>query len=112
MVRAVLASQTESDLLDLLPRRSLHVYARGTVIYSPHQPCNNLYLVMTGRVKVSTSPDGGETVCRLGLKGNLFGELSLIPGTNHLDTAVVLNASTLLVWTAAEIEKQVEVNPR
>lgn len=113
MARAVLATtHAELDLLELLPRRSPQEFSRGAVIYSPHQPCTNLYMVVSGRVKVSTTPEECETVCRLVFKGNLFGEPALVPGANGTDTAVTLNAASLMSWTAGEIEKQVALNPR
>ena len=98
--------------MELLPRRSPQEFPRASVIYSPQQPRANLYLVAAGRVKVSTAPGEGETVCRLVFKGGLFGEPALLPLSDRSDTAVALDAASLLSWTSAEIQEQVDLNPR
>lgn len=69
-------------------------------------------MVVSGRVKISTTPDEGETVCQLVFKGSLFGEPALLPGASRTETAVTLNASSLMLWSAAEIERHVDTNPR
>jgi len=112
MARAALALDPEADLLELLPKSSAREFSRGSVIYPPHRPQANLYLVMAGRVKVSTTPSEGETVCRLVFKGGLFGEPALIRAPNRSDTAVALEAVRLMSWTASEIDEQVDLNPR
>jgi len=37
-------------------------YRKGEVIYSHHQPCNNLYLVISGTVKITRVSDHGSQV--------------------------------------------------
>jgi CRP-like cAMP-binding protein len=112
MVQPALAPNPERELLQLLARRSTEQVTRGDLIYSPLRPSANLYLVVSGRVKVSSTPTPGETVCRLVFQGGLFGEPALIPSSNRLDTAVALDAVSIMSWTSAEIESQVAVNPR
>jgi len=42
------------DSLTYLPRKSVQEFTRGRIIYSILQPADKLYLVVLGRVKVST----------------------------------------------------------
>ena len=98
--------------MELLPRRSPEEFTRGSLIYSPLRPSASVHLVVAGRVKVSSTPSQGETVCRLIFKGGLFGEPALVHASNYSDTAVALDASSLMSWTSAEIERQVELTPR
>jgi CRP-like cAMP-binding protein len=112
MARAAAAANPEVELLELLPQRSSQEFARASMIYSPQQPSANLYLVTAGRVKVSTAPGDGQTVCRLVFKGGLFGEPALLPPSDRSDTAVALDAASLLSWTSGEIQEQVDLNPR
>lgn len=98
--------------MELLPRRSAQEFTRGSVIYSPQRPSAELYMIMAGRVKVSTTPGEGEIVCRLVFKGSLFGEQALVPASSRSDTAVALDAASLMSWTPGEIDQEVNLNPR
>jgi len=69
-------------------------------------------MVLAGRVKVSSTPNDEETVCRLVFKGGVFGEPGLIHYGVRTDTAVALGAVSLASWSSEEIEKQIEVSPR
>jgi len=83
------------------------------VIYSPANPATCLYLVILGRVKVSTAErDGNETVARIVCKEGLFGESSLIGAVEGTETAIALDNVTLMGWTRNEIEVQIERDPR
>jgi CRP/FNR family transcriptional regulator, cyclic AMP receptor protein len=103
------------DPLTYLPRKSVQEYAKGRVIYGPEHPSDRLHLVVLGRVKVSTkSEDGIETVSRIISPEGLFGEAVLVGGRGlgAPETAVALDAATLMSWTRAEIEAQIEREPR
>jgi len=101
------------DPLTHLPHKSVQEFARGQVIYSPANPAASLYLVILGRVKVSTAErDGSETVARIVCKEGLFGESALIGTSNNTETAVALDNVTLMGWSRGEIELQIERDPR
>jgi CRP/FNR family transcriptional regulator len=70
-------------------------------------------VVILGRVKISTNPDnGGHNVCRIVRTEGLFGESSLIGAFPRAESAVALDNVTLMSWSRAEIEQQVEREPR
>jgi CRP/FNR family transcriptional regulator, cyclic AMP receptor protein len=99
-----------NDALNYLPRRPLVEYARGHVLYSGTSDA--LYLVAAGRVKVaSVAMDGCEAIVRIVPPEGLFGEACLI---DHAGTerAVALDKVQLMAWKRAEIEQQVEKEPR
>jgi len=112
MPRPALAVKPTSELLDLLPKRSAVEFSRGSVIYSPLRPSHHLYMVLAGRVKVSSTPQEDETVCRLVFRGGLFGEPGLIHCSVRDDSAVALDAVSVASWSSEEVEKQIDVNPR
>lgn len=102
------------DPLTYLPRKPVQEYAKGRVIYSLEQPSDKLYLVVLGRVKVSTkSEDGIETVSRIVSPEGLFGEAVLVGGRRQgaPETAIAMDAATLMWWTRMEIEDQIEREP-
>jgi CRP/FNR family cyclic AMP-dependent transcriptional regulator len=100
------------DPLTYLPRKAVQQWGKGTVIYSPQQPSDRLHLAVVGRVKVSaTSEDGRETISRLVSAEGIFGESALLGGRPS-ETALALDAVTLMSWTRAEIELQIEREPK
>lgn len=101
------------DPLTYLPRKPIQEFARRRVIYDPQQPRCGLYLLMLGRVKVtSNAVDGFVTVGRIVCSEGLFGESALIGGETRSESAVTLDDSSIMSWTRAEIEQQIEREPR
>ena len=104
---------TESeDPLTYLPRKPIQEFAKRRVIYDSHQPAIGLYLVMLGRVKVTSSEDAYVTVGRIVSAEGLFGESALIGAENRSESAVTLDDSSIMSCTRSEIEQQIEREPR
>jgi CRP-like cAMP-binding protein len=100
------------DPLTYLPRKAVRHWGKGTVIYSPEQPSDRLHLAVVGRVKVSSrSEDGRETIWRLISSEGIFGESVLVGGPS-LETALAIDDVTLMSWTRAEIEQQIDREPK
>lgn len=100
------------DPLTYLPRKTVQQLAKGAMIYGPEQPSDRLHLAVTGRVKISSrAEDGRETVSRIICPDGIFGESALVGGRPS-ETAVALDAVSLMSWTRAEIEQQIEREPK
>ena len=113
MMRSANSGLSYEDPLTYLPRKPVQEFAKGRVIYDAQHPPNDLYVVILGRVKISnTAEDGCQTVGRLVRTEGLFGEACLVGPTNRSETATALDNVTLMSWTRAEIELQVEREPR
>ena len=101
------------DPLTYLPRKPVQEFARRRVIYSPEQPSSSLYVVILGRVKVtSTADDGVETIGRIVSSEGLFGESALVGSSARSESAIALDNVSVMSWTRSEIEQQVEREPR
>lgn len=101
------------DPLTYLPRKPLQEFAKGQTVYGPDKPSDRLYLVILGRVKISaTSDDGGQTIARIVCPEGLFGEACMIGHVSGAETVVAIDNVTVMSWTRAEIEQQVEREPR
>ena len=101
------------DPLTYLPRKPVQEFGKRRVIYDEHQPSESLYVVILGRVKITTrAEDGFETIGRIVCTEGLFGEASLIGGQARNESAVALDNVTLMSWTRSEIEQQIEREPR
>jgi CRP-like cAMP-binding protein len=99
------------DLAVYLPRKPIQEFSKKGIVYSPQQPSHSLYLVLAGRVKVSSALSGGEIAYRIVNKGGLFGEPALVNARERSDSAVALDPVTLMAWSRGEIEREVELNP-
>jgi CRP/FNR family transcriptional regulator len=83
------------------------------VIYDAENPSADLYVVILGRVKISnTADDGCQTVGRIVRAEGLFGESCLIGPLDRNESATALDNVTLMSWSRADIELQVEREPR
>jgi CRP/FNR family cyclic AMP-dependent transcriptional regulator len=101
------------DPLNYLPRKPLQEFPRQRVIYDRQQPSSGLYLVIVGRVKItSTAADGFVTICRIVCGEGLFGESALIGSEDRSESAVALDDASIMNWTRSEIEQQIEHEPR
>jgi CRP/FNR family transcriptional regulator, cyclic AMP receptor protein len=97
-------SREMEDALMYLPRKGVTDHRKGQVIFDEHQPSKGLHLVVQGRVKVTIPLDDGTD--------DFFGESSLLGASQYSERALALDNVTLMSWTAAEIEEQVERQPR
>jgi len=100
------------DPLTYLPRKPVQEFAKGRAIYGPERPVDRLFLLVLGRVKVNTTADDGyETIGRLVSPEGLFGEAVMVGGRPS-ESAVALDAATVMSWTREEVEQQIEREPR
>ena len=76
----------------LKPKR----FRKNEYIYHPYKNGNKIYLVKSGRVKVSkVSSDGREFIQNVAWAGDLFGELSLITSVNMGEYAQALEDTVI-----------------
>jgi CRP-like cAMP-binding protein len=106
-------SREAEDPLMYLPRKGVTDFLRGDTIYDEANPPQSLHLVVQGRVKVTIPMENGvQTVINIFNTDDFFGESALL-GANHMpERAAALDNVTLMSWTRAEIEEQIERQPR
>src|SRR5205814_2001027 len=101
------------DPLEYLPRAPIQGIQKGHAIYDPQHPSNKLYMVVLGRLKiVNTAYDGSHIVAQIVSAEALFGASALIPNSPQNQTATALENSTVMSWTAEDIEEKIESEPR
>ena len=105
----------ETDRLDplfYLPRKGLLEFKRAQVIFDRGQPSAGLYLVVEGRVKVSSVVDDGSlSLIDIHTVDEFFGESGLLGPVNRAQTASAMDDALLMAWTTAEIEALIERQP-
>jgi len=111
MIQSASEIPVREAALTYLPRKSVQEFGKGRVIYSPQQPSDRMFLVVLGRVKVTSNADEGyETIGRIVCPEGFFGEAVLVGGRPQ-ESAMALDTATVMSWTRAEIERQIENEP-
>jgi CRP-like cAMP-binding protein len=112
MSQSFRARSSQEDPLTYLPRKPVQEFAKGCVVYDQERPNDHLFVVILGRVKVtSTSDDGAQTVARIVCAEGLFGESCLVGGNQRGESAVALDNANVMAWSRADIEQQIEREP-
>lgn len=94
---ALLADLAESDLEFLATASALRHYEPGELIFSEGDPCQGLYVVESGAVKIfKVSVSGREQVLTIEGPGSSIAELPVFDGGNYPASAQAERASELL----------------
>jgi CRP/FNR family cyclic AMP-dependent transcriptional regulator len=110
---AVAPQKHLEDPLAYLPRSIIMEHRKGGIIYSHDQPCNNLYLVISGTVKITrVSDNGSQVLIDLYRPDEFFGEAALVRLSHASEEAVAHQKTTLMAWRAGDIEEMVMKRPR
>lgn len=93
----VLASASDEQRQRLAATSYPKRLTRGQVLFTEGEPCDALYVVESGRVKVSvTSPHGDELVLAVVGPGGSLGELAVVDGAPRSAGAEALEDTTLV----------------
>jgi CRP/FNR family transcriptional regulator, cyclic AMP receptor protein len=110
---APVSQKTLEDPLAYLPRSIVMEYRKGEIIYNDHQPCSNLYLVISGTVKIHRISDrGNQVLVDLYRPDEFFGEAALVSLSHTSEQAVAHQRATLMTWRAGDIEEMVMKRPQ
>jgi CRP-like cAMP-binding protein len=91
------ADLTERDLEMLADRALSKQYQPGEMVFSEGDPCEGLYVVQTGSVKIfNTSASGREQVLHIEKAGNTLAELPVFDGGSYPASTAAIDACQLL----------------
>ena len=80
-------------------------FKKNEYIYLPHKHADQIYIVKEGRVKIgSHGNDGKELIKKIALKGELFGELTMIGQSTHKDYAITMEDTEVFILTTKELQ--------
>lgn len=100
-------------LEDVVRRLQVRGGASGTLLAAQDEPGDSLFIVYTGRVKVSVAGDTGREVTLALLKaGDVFGEVSLLDGSPRTANVVAMSDSQVLVLSREAFLDHVRQNPQ
>jgi CRP-like cAMP-binding protein len=91
------ADLTERELRFLADRALSREFQPGELIFSEGDPCEGLYVVQAGNVKIfNTSPGGREQVLHIEKAGNSLAELPVFDGGNYPASTAAVGRCKLL----------------
>jgi CRP/FNR family transcriptional regulator len=83
------------------------------MIYNQDQPSTSIYLVIDGKVKVSSlTDDGHQVLVDIYTTHEIFGESAFLSLSHRSEQATALESCRLMNWTTSEIEDNVMKRPR
>ena len=98
------------NILELFQERQL---IQNATIFAQNMPAEALYIVKSGKVRISMMAGEGEEMGLLLLgPGEFFGELALIQEANRLVTARAETPVELLLLTRKDFQALIEQEPR
>lgn len=98
------ADLTEGELQLLAARALPRTYQPGETIFSEGDPCEGLYIVATGSVKIfNTSASGREQVLDIEGAGNSLAELPVFDGGAYPASTAAVEPCTLLFISKKEL---------
>lgn len=101
------------SLLNLFHEKgNSHFVEKDTYLFQEGDPNKGLYLVLSGKVKLSKlDNDGTELTLRHVTKNNLFGELSLLNSeTTYVLNAKMIDVGEVIILTKNDLIEEIESN--
>jgi len=94
---AIFSILTESELEFLAGRSVLRRFSAGEIVFGEGEPCNGLYVVESGQVRIfKTSSAGREQVLSIDGPGSSIAELPVFDGGTYPASAMAIGDATLL----------------
>lgn len=102
------------DALNYLPSTRILEFPKRCAVYEPTRAASRLYLVLSGRVKISSTADSGaQTLLRVAGPEDFFGECSLAPCDRPLrESAIAMESTQIMSWTSEEVQERIEKEPK
>jgi CRP/FNR family cyclic AMP-dependent transcriptional regulator len=106
------ASLTEKEMSALATRVSRRHFDRGELLFSEGDPCEGLFLVASGKIRIfKLSPSGREQVLAAEGPGSSFAELPVFDGGNYPASASALEDAELLFISRKDFQNFCREHP-
>jgi CRP/FNR family cyclic AMP-dependent transcriptional regulator len=104
---------SEAEMDAIAAAAPMKAYAAGEILYSPHQPCEVLFILKRGRVRIfRVSADGRALTTAIISPGTIFGEMALLGQRMYDNFAEALDDVTVCVMSRADVHKYLLSDPR
>ncbi|MDA0999977.1 MAG: Crp/Fnr family transcriptional regulator [bacterium] len=107
-------SQLSPESISELSRRiNRRRYEKDQIIFHKDDPGSMLYIILSGKVKITLpSPEGENVIVAILSTGDFFGELSLFDGESRSATATATEISEILTLDQKEFIHYISENPK
>jgi CRP-like cAMP-binding protein/DNA-binding CsgD family transcriptional regulator len=100
------------DILDYLPHSKIRRFHAGEIVYDAHQPAQDLFLIVEGRVQVSRDIEPTvRIVVEIYGSEEIFGESALLGSARCPEIAMALEDSKLMSWTSDRLQADMRKKP-
>lgn len=82
------------------------------LIFCENEPGYELYIIQSGRIKITKMVDGQEVMLAVLQPGDIFGEMAILDNKPRTATAIVAEDSSLLAINKANFEGMVKAQPQ
>ncbi|KUL35504.1 cyclic nucleotide-binding protein [Streptomyces regalis] len=97
---------TEREMDTIAAAAPMKTYTAGEMLYAPQQPCEVLFILKRGRVRVfRVSADGRALTCAILAPGTIFGEMLLLGQRMYGNFAEALDDVTVCVMHRADVDR-------
>jgi CRP-like cAMP-binding protein/CheY-like chemotaxis protein len=101
-----------NELKNVIDERTVRAFKKGQVIYYEGDPCNGLYLVLSGKIKTfKQTAEGRELITGFYTLDEYLGINTSLAGEPYIDTAVAIENSTLCIIPAAMLYQLINEYP-
>ncbi|MBL8022543.1 MAG: Crp/Fnr family transcriptional regulator [Leptospirales bacterium] len=87
-------------------------YKPDDMIFSENEPGRELYIMQSGRVKITKMVDGQEVMLAVLQTGDIFGEMALLDNKPRSASAIASETTTMLAINKANFEGMVQAQPQ
>ena len=109
----IFADLSAADMDALAAAAPMKSYPAGSLIYSPHQPIETLFILKSGRVRIfRVSPDGRALTTAIIAPGTIFGEMVIVGQQMHDSFAEALDDVTVCVMSRTDVQTLLLGDPR
>jgi CRP-like cAMP-binding protein len=105
------AALDDRTLLRIVGASANLVWSAGSIIFEKGSASDALYIILTGRVKISDIVDDEEVEIAILEPGDFVGELSLLLHTTHSKTVTALEDTELMVLPKDSFQELIAANP-
>ncbi len=102
----IFSSLSNEEMLEIAHITSARAFEKGEMVYTAGDKGGKLYVLHTGRVKISRiNSNGKEQVIRVVGPGEFMGELSLLSSLPLTDNAQVLEPTTMCIVEGSKLKE-------
>lgn len=101
----IFADLDEAEMDALAASAPMKRFSAGSLIYSPHQPTETLFILKGGRVRIfRVSPDGRALTTAIISPGTIFGEMVVVGQQMHDSFAEALDDVAVCAMTRRDVQ--------